>query len=157
MYLAQQTHPDIQYAVSKLSQFCVNPSKIHWQCAKYVLRYLAKTKNFALTYKASNPEIRINCDSDWAGDLDDRKSFNGIAIMIGNNLVHWRAQKQRTVSISTMEAEYIALSIGVKEAKWLQMFFKELKLQDFLSTSYVIMLQQVSNTFRQKQSGKISH
>jgi len=79
MYLAQYTRPsDIAFATSKLSQYNSNPGKLHWHQAKHVLRYLSKTRDFEITYKAGDkPKIHVYCDADWAGDEDDRHSYSG--------------------------------------------------------------------------------
>lgn len=131
MYLSQHTRPDIAFATSKLSQYNSNPGRVHWQQAKHVLRYLSKTKDLGIVYRAGGEQrIQVYCDADWAGDEDDRHSYSGIVLRIGENLIHWRATKQSCLSTSTMEAEYIALSSGVKEIVWLNMFLTELNLSD---------------------------
>lgn len=131
MHLSQYSRPDIAFATSKLSQYNSNPGRTHWTQAKHVLRYLSKTKDLGLAYKASGDRrIQIYCDADWAGDQDDRHSYSGVVVMMGKNLIHWRSTKQTCISTSTMEAEYIALSYGVKEITWLNMFLSELKLHN---------------------------
>ena len=116
MYLAQNTRPDIAFAVSKLSQYNSNSGRSQWNQAKHILRYLSKTKNLGLTYKAGNKKgIQVYCDADWAGDQDDRHSYTDVAVILGGNLIHWRSTKQTGISTSTMEAEYVALSTGIKE------------------------------------------
>jgi len=69
-------------------------------------------------------------------DLDDRHSFSGLVVKIGENIVKWKCTKQKCITTSTMEAEYVSLSSGVKEAMWIKMFFNETKLinNKFLST-----------------------
>lgn len=54
--------------------------------------------------------------------------------MLGGNLIHWRSTKQSCLSASTMEAEYVALTSGVKEIMWLNMFLSELKLCNFIAS-----------------------
>ncbi|XP_046145611.1 secreted RxLR effector protein 161-like [Osmia bicornis bicornis] len=133
MYLALHTRPDLIYAITKLSQFNSDPGEIHWHQAKHVLRYLRKTKGYRLAYVANEkPSIRIYCDADWAGDVDDRHSYSGMAMKIGNNTVQWYSSKQRCIATSTMEAEYISLSRGVKEAIWVSMLLDELQLSEFI-------------------------
>lgn len=53
--------------------------------------------------------------------------------MMGGNLIHWRSTKQSCISAFTMEAEYIALSSGIKEVIWLNMFISELNLCNYIT------------------------
>ena len=46
MYLAVMTRPDIAHAVSLLSQYNKSYTKLHWQTAKRLLRYLKGTRHF---------------------------------------------------------------------------------------------------------------
>lgn len=137
-YLAQCTRPDLALVISKLSQFCSNPGERHWIEAKRVLRYLSGTKRFALTYKNSRPDLTIWSDADWGSDLDDRKSFSGTVITMGDNVVDWRSSKQKSIATSTMEAEYVALSIATKEAVWAKSMMEELELHEWIKLPYTI-------------------
>ena len=57
-----------------------------------------------------NATLEIYTDADYAGDRSDRKSTSGIAVKMFGQLVDWSTRKQRPVTISTAEAEYLALS-----------------------------------------------
>jgi hypothetical protein len=65
-------------------------------------------------------------DSDYAGDVEDRKSTSGYVFKYGNCVVSWNSSKQKTVSLSTTEAEYIGLANAAKEALWLKSILIEL-------------------------------
>jgi len=126
MYVALATRPDILFAVTKLSQFSSNPGSTHWLQAKRILRYLAATKDINLVYDCGTNEIEIFSDADWASDVDDRHSYSGMMILLNGNPITWKSNKQKSISTSTMEAEYVALEVAVKEAIWLDMIFNEL-------------------------------
>ena len=65
LYIMLGTRPDIAYAVTKLSQFAVNPSREHLDKALYICRYLAGTSNYALVYDGpSNKGLIAYTDSD---------------------------------------------------------------------------------------------
>ena len=52
--------------------------------------------------------LLVFSDSDWAGNVNDRKSTIGGYFYVGANLVAWMSKKQNFFSLSTVEAEYIA-------------------------------------------------
>eukprot|EP00253_Pinus_taeda_P024668 PITA_24668 len=58
--------------------------------------------------------------SDWAGNLDDRRSITGYAFNIGSGVIAWSSKKQSTVALSSCEAKYQALCVATCEAIWLR-------------------------------------
>ncbi|CAB4023506.1 Hypothetical predicted protein [Paramuricea clavata] len=77
-YLSVISRPDISAAVGALSQFMARPSKDHWIGVKRVLRYLKGTLDYGLKYSADeNPTLVGYSDSDWAGDINTRRSTSG--------------------------------------------------------------------------------
>ncbi|XP_043475809.1 secreted RxLR effector protein 161-like [Leptopilina heterotoma] len=132
MYLAMCTRPDIAYATSYLSQFnnCYNIN--HWTAVKRVLRYLQRTKNVGLHFYRSGKSLEGCVDADWANCSNDRKSYTGFSFILGGSSVSWESRKQRTVALSSTEAEYMALAEAGKEAAYLKRFLKELGLSKTL-------------------------
>lgn len=65
-------------------------------------------------------------DSDYAKDIDNRRSISGYVFTLGGCAISWKAQLQSTVALSTTEAEYMAVTEGLKEAIWLKGLFGEL-------------------------------
>jgi hypothetical protein len=83
------TRPDIAYSVSVLGHFMVKPLEIHWNAEKVVLRYLKGTLDYGIKYiDASDVELTGYSDSDWAGNLDDRRSTTRYVFGIGSGLFH---------------------------------------------------------------------
>jgi len=77
---------------------------------KRVLRYLKGTSHYSIKYtKNQNTLIAYN-DSDWAGDVDDRKSCAGNVIILANGRVSWKSKKQTSVALSMTEPEYATLT-----------------------------------------------
>jgi len=110
IYLANATRPDIAFAASVLSCFCSNPGYEHWLIAKRVLKYLKATAHYGITYIKDDESLKAYSDSDWASNIDDRKSRSGNALFLSGAPVSWKSIKQASVSLSTMEAEYTALA-----------------------------------------------
>ncbi|CAM8954603.1 unnamed protein product [Rhodiola kirilowii] len=124
------TRPDISFAVNKVCQYLSEPTDIHWEAVKRILRYIKGTTDSGLLFRRSSlTRISIFTDADWAGCPDDRRSTSGFAIYLGPNLISWSAKKQPTVSRSSTEAEYKALANGAAEAIWVQIILKELGVQ----------------------------
>lgn len=70
------TRPEISFALNKVSQYMACPLDNHWKAVKRILRYLAGTIDLGLHIRKSALELTVFCDSDWAADLDDRRSIS---------------------------------------------------------------------------------
>jgi hypothetical protein len=127
LYIMLGTRPDIAYAVTKLSQFAVNPSREHLDKALYICRYLAGTPNYAIVYDGpSNNGLIAYTDSDWAADPIKRRSVTGYFFKLANGIISWQSRSQKTVALSSTEAEYMALSDCSRQAIWMKSIFAEL-------------------------------
>lgn len=125
-YLATTTRPDIAFAVSSLRQFCNSYGNIHWTAAKRVLRYLKGTSHLDLIFQANLDPLKGFVDADWGSCIVDRRFFTGYTFVLSKCAVSWEARKQRTVALSSTEAEYMSLSEAGKEAIHLRSFLMEL-------------------------------
>ena len=126
MYLVN-TRPDILFFVNTLSQFQVEMRHDHWIASKNVLRYIRGTINYGLRYIASS-DIQLHgfTDSDWAGSAEDRKSTSGMCFSLGSAMISWGNRKQKSIALSTAEAEYIAACEACIEAIWLRKLISDL-------------------------------
>ncbi|CAN6718565.1 unnamed protein product [Malus baccata var. baccata] len=112
---------DISFSVPQVCQFMQNPMVSHFIAVKRILRYLKATliseiksrcqplHLFFLNYSALT-SYDFKSDADWASDPNDRRSTTCLAVFLGNNPISWSSKKQQTVSRSSTEAEYHALS-----------------------------------------------
>ena len=77
--------------------------------------------DYGLFYsKESNLSLAEFSDFDWASNADDRKSTTGGCFYVGANLVAWMSKKQNSVSLSTAEAEYIAVGSCYSQLFWMK-------------------------------------
>ena len=125
-YVARATRFDISFAVNVLAQFSSDPEPMHWVAAKRILRYLKGTLEMNLIYRKTSVEPHIYADASLGTDRDDRRSYSGIASLFGTSLINWHASKQKSVSYSTMEAEYRAIGLATKEALWMRNLLTEI-------------------------------
>ena len=136
MYASVATRPDITHAVSALSRFLDNPGSIHWEAVKRVFRYLAGTKDFALTYGGERHDLVGYTDADGASE-EHHHAISGYAFIIDGGAVSWYSHKQEIVTLSTAEAEYVATTHAAKEAIWLRrLIFKLFMLPTSPTTLY---------------------
>jgi len=140
MYAMIATRPDIAAAVGVVCRFMSNPTRQHWTAVKRILRYLKGTKHFSLQYQATGDKVKLTgySDSNWAGDLDTRRSTTGYTFLVNSGSISWSSKIQTTVALSTTEAEYMALSETTKEVIWLRQLLSDLGYQQQSPTTLYV-------------------
>jgi hypothetical protein len=108
-WLALGTCPDIAFAISSLAQFSHNPGHIHWETAKCVLCYLKGMKAWCLTLGGKMQQVAAYTDMDWGSHSDDCRLIGAYIIKISDGIISWKLKKQTCVTLSSTEAEYMAL------------------------------------------------
>ena len=116
----KHTRPDIANAVREASKVMDGSTKAHWKYLLRIIKYVIETKEKKLRYslrpkKMKKVKIEGFCDSDYAGDRDTRKSVAGYAIYIFGCLIAWKSKSQRSVALSSSEAEYVSISEITKD------------------------------------------
>ena len=144
LYLSVCTRPDIAQAVGALSKYMSEPTVVHWEAAKGLLRYVATTREQGIVYGRSPDTILGFTDADYAGDLDTRRSTTGFVFILHGGAITWLSKRQPTVAASTTEAEYISAAQAVKEALWLRVLLADLSIN-------IMMLQHVPDQGRQSE------
>ncbi|KAI1002518.1 hypothetical protein K3495_g5687 [Podosphaera aphanis] len=159
IYLSNGTRPEISYAVGQLARFMAKPRLSFLHHAKHLLRYLQRTALYGIIYsphkdvsnsKAKSNVFDIYADATW-GTEDDRKSFQGYAVIYNGGVISWTSQRQRSTALSSMEAEIIAASEGAKEAAWMEKLWEDLHQARYVPTLWCD--NQSANEFC-KDSGK---
>lgn len=126
------TCPDITFAVSYVSQFMEKPTMEHQAAVKHVLRYIAGMLRFGCWFPKRTEEAHLIgfSDSDHGGNQDDRKSTSGAFLFLGSSPISWQSQKQKIVTLSSCEAEYVAGTSAVCQGIWLARLLGDLTDED---------------------------
>ena len=133
LHLMTTTRPDLSFAVGLVARFMHNPGQQHWVAVKRIFRYLKGTHALGLGFHANGCDFKGYADADWAGDTDDRKSTSGYLFMFADGPIAWGSKKQRAVTLSTGEAELVALCLAAQEGIWMlrligELFGKEMNI-----------------------------
>ena len=118
------TRPDIAYAVIRLSQHSADPRNSHWDGLKQILRYLKATKDAVLTlgdYQtvSGGDQLTVYFDAAHADNANKRSTYGYLFLWHGSP-VSWCSWVQKTVTLSTTEAVYMAKTEATKEAVWIK-------------------------------------
>nr|GEU49633.1 retrotransposon protein, putative, Ty1-copia subclass [Tanacetum cinerariifolium] len=109
MYLTA-SRPDLIYVVCLCARYQAKPTEKHVQAVKRIFRYLKGTINMGLWYsKDTNMSLTAYADADHVGCQDTRRSTSESALFLGDKLVSWSSEKQKSTAIWSIEAEYITL------------------------------------------------
>ena len=122
LYAATHTRPDIAYAVGMLCRAMGSPSPDSMLAARHVLAYLYYSRHIGLRYERDHRPLSGKTDSDWAV----KHSTSGFVFHYNQAAVSWGSSKQKSVSLSSCEAEIMAASEAAKEALYLRNFLIEL-------------------------------
>lgn len=126
------TRPDIAYSVGIVSRFMEHPTLLHQAAAKRILRYVQGTLDLGLIYsRDSDNKVLIGySDSDLAGNVEDRKSTGGMVFYLNRSLITWASQKQKSVALSSCEAEFMAATAAACQAVWLRKLLTQITEYD---------------------------
>jgi len=126
------TRPDLAYSVGIASRFMEKPTMMHMNAIKQILRYLKGTVELGLVYTQGGSEELLMgySDSDVGGDLVGRRSTAGMAFYLGESLITWCSQKQKTVALSSCEAEFMAATYAAMQALWLRSLMAEITAKE---------------------------
>ncbi|GKC26407.1 retrovirus-related pol polyprotein from transposon TNT 1-94 [Tanacetum coccineum] len=120
MYLTA-SRPDLVFDVCMCARYQSMPTKKHLESVKRVFRYLQGTINMGLWYpKDTAMALTAYADADHAGCQDTQRSTSGSAQFLGDKLVSWSSKKQSSTSISSIEAEYIAMFGCYAQILWMR-------------------------------------
>jgi hypothetical protein len=102
---------------------CTTPNALKEM--RRVIKYILDTESYGLKISPVMPkgnnlfELKVYCDSDFAGDKDTRISVAGYIMYLCGVPISWRSKAMRHVTLSSSEAEYVSLSEASKEIKFI--------------------------------------
>ena len=124
MYLAQNSRPDIAFAVHQCARFLHNPKASHEEAVKRICRYLKGTREEGLIFNTGGDLLQLDCfvDANFAGnwgaeDPEDPvsvKSRTGYVIKLAGCPLIWGSKLQQMIALSSTESEYLALSYSMR-------------------------------------------
>ena len=135
LYLIKHSRPDISNAVRELTKCLDGPSPAAYKEMLRLIKFVLDTKTWGLkiapklTSSKPNWNLVVYTDSDWAGDKDNRRSVNGFVMFLNGVPIVWRSKQQKSVALSSSEAEYVAISEAVKEILFVIQVMKSMGLQ----------------------------
>lgn len=130
LYILVNTQPDISASISILARKVSQPRQEDWNELKRVLNYLKETSHLKLRLENNNDANKLiygYSDANWTENRMNRKSNSGHVFFVNGGLVNWVCQKQGVIVLSTMEAEFIALSEACKETFWLRRLLDDMQ------------------------------
>jgi hypothetical protein len=111
LFYITTSRPDIMQIVGMAGRYQSSPKQIHLAAVKRIFKYLKSTMTYGLcSHRNRNFQLTAYSDVDWENCLYERKSTSGGAFFLGDLLVAWLSKKQRYISLSTTEVEYIVVS-----------------------------------------------
>ncbi|CAN6698425.1 unnamed protein product [Malus baccata var. baccata] len=122
------TRPDIAFSVHQVCQFMHCPMESHFLAVKRILKYLKGTMDYGVQFSNRDLCLHAFSDADWAGDPNYRWSTTGLVVYLGSSPISWSSKKQNTVSKSSTEAEYRALSSTTAEIDWIKQLLQFLRI-----------------------------
>ena len=118
LYFVKISRPDISNATRELSKFMDNETTNYFKQMQRLIKYIMQTKDKGLLIKKSSQgplTIQGYSDSNYANNKDTRQSVTGYVIYVNETLVAWKSKMQPGVTLSSTEAEYVALSMCLSE------------------------------------------
>ena len=127
MFACGKTEPTLSNACRELTAHLTAPNEEHWTALKHLMGYIKQGTNQGIKMRApKDTRVVAFVDSDYASDRGDRKSITGYLVTIGGCLVSWQSKKQTGVTLSSTEAEFVAMSMVATEVKFVVSLLTEM-------------------------------
>ncbi|KAI3641654.1 hypothetical protein MIR68_000314 [Amoeboaphelidium protococcarum] len=130
MHLMVTSRPDISYAVGQLVRKFQEPNVNALKAAVSLARYLHWSRFEVLTFQKNSDVdvLSVHVDADF-GTSADRKSTTGYIASLYGNTIDYFSKKQSNVTLSSSEAEFVAMSSAIQQSYYLKMLMEEIGLE----------------------------
>jgi hypothetical protein len=132
LYLVKHSRPELSNSVRELAKVMDGANRNHYKLLLRVIKYTLDTKRTVLKLKPDKNKERIlegYADSDHAGDCDNRRSVTGYIILYAGVLIAKKSRVQKTVALSSTEAEYYAYSEATAELMYCKQILEFLGIE----------------------------
>ena len=133
LYLIKYSRPDLANVVRELSKCMDGASLAAYKEMQRVIKFVLDTKLYCLKlqpkHESEEWDLVSYCDSDWAGDPESRISVTGFIMYLLGVPICWRSKAQKGVTLSSSEAEYVAMSEAVKEIRFIYYLLKSMCIE----------------------------
>ena len=128
LYISRMTRPNISFIVNLLGRRSSDPSPTHLVMAKWVCQYLLSMINEGVIIAKGRQEDRIKgyVDASQPKEEEGSRCQSGSLVTLYGIPVMWTSRRQDVVAMSITEAEYIAISEGLKDLAWIRQFLQEI-------------------------------
>jgi hypothetical protein len=128
MYLVTKVFVEGANPARELSKHFQKPVQEHWKELERFVGYLKSNQDsIKITYRKPR-ELRpmAMVDSNYATNLDDRRSVTGAIFTVGGTITNWISKTQGSVTLSSSEAEYVAIATAAQEVRFTQQLLEEI-------------------------------
>ena len=127
MWYTTKVGPYVETAAKELAVHTSHPGPEHWKALRRFIGYLkGKETKVIVIRKPKVQKAFMFCESNYATDKETRKSVSGLVDTLGGTLLTCSSKTQRTVTLISTEAEYVALSTCAQEVKFVSMLLGEM-------------------------------
>jgi hypothetical protein len=131
------SHPDIMYATHQIANYSSYPKLPHGKAIIHLVRYLVRSRDVGIRFSPNSSKgFECYCDADFASnwnrsnaayDPSTAKSRSGWIIFYAGCPIIWASKLQSHVALSTTEAEYISLSMSLREVLPIMFLLDEMR------------------------------
>jgi hypothetical protein len=133
LYLVKHSRPDISNSVRELSKVADGATEAHWKAMARLVKYVVDTEEIGLRIKPRKKDdmfvLEGISDSEYAGDPDTRISVYGYILYFCGAPIAWKSKSGKSVTLSSTEAEYFALSEAAKEVIFVRHLVKSMGIE----------------------------
>ncbi|CAI7848315.1 unnamed protein product [Closterium sp. NIES-54] len=140
MYAAVNTRPDVEFVTGQLARVVQCPNEEQVAAGMRVAKYLGQTPTVGLQYSAVAQRrqkgadgvepgrlfLTAFSDASFASKPEDMTSVGGFICCVGGGPTAWESKKQVDQALSSVESEYMALFLAVREIVWQRRLLAEL-------------------------------